>query len=53
MRRYIDQFRCIDTWREVFYAKCQLIGNLWYLYNQSGYVSGTYAREDIVFITNN
>ena len=49
VRQYIGQFKCMDAYREVMYKYKQLIGSLWYLYNQSGYVIGTFATEDITF----
>lgn len=49
VRQYIGQFKCIDAYREVLYKYKQLFGSLWYLYNQSGYVIGTFATEDITF----
>ncbi|MBR1525042.1 MAG: hypothetical protein IJ640_00080 [Prevotella sp.] len=49
LRTMLGQFKCIDAYREIQYATRQLIGGLWYLYNHSGYVIGTFADEDIEF----
>ena len=48
-RTYIDDYRCIDRLESVWYHTKQIIGNLWYLYDQSGYVMACFAKEEIKF----
>jgi hypothetical protein len=45
----MGQYKCVDAFEKIYYTTRQLINGLWYLYNQSGYVVGTFAKEEITF----
>lgn len=49
VRIKLDQFKCVDHTKEVYYHHKQLINGRWYLYNSSNYVIATYGEDEITF----